>query len=451
MREREAPSTTPLIDRSEEAAPWAYAGDRPVAVSQFARDALLCADSLPNRPWLINICSDRYLFGVAFFAALLRGSVNLLPSQRSSDALNALRRRYPDSAIVADDKAVVPGPSPGTAEPSAILPAIDTAQLAAIVFTSGSTGAPSPHPKTWGLLSDFRAIHWCRLTRALEETGTSTGEVAIVSTVPPWHLYGLEWTLLLPSIAPVSVHCERAFFPKDVVDTLGSSSAPTVLVTTPTHLRALLKAPPPARSVSVTICATAPLDANLAAQAERHLGAPILELYGCSEVGTLASRRPAEGRGWSFFDYFQLAFSESGLTVSAPRLEAPVDLADRFERLADGRFEFLGRSTDIVKIAGKRESLANLNTLLLELPGVRDGVIFQPRRDGKPSERLAALVVAPDLEPRDIRKAMANRLDPAFVPRPIRIVDAVPRNRTGKTPLGSLTSLLGGRAVEFND
>ncbi len=397
------------------------------------------------------MCSDRYLFGVAFFAALLRGSVNLLPSQRSADALNALRRRYPDSAIVGDDATAFPDPSPGAADPPAELPAIDAAQLAAIVFTSGSTGAPRPHPKTWGLLSDFRTIHWRRLTQALEETGTPAGEVAMVSTVPPWHLYGLEWTLLLPSIAPASVHCERAFFPKDVVDTLDSSSAPTVLVTTPTHLRALLKAPPPARPVSVTICATAPLDANLAAQAEQRLGTRILELYGCSEVGTLAARRPAEGPGWCFFDYFQLAFSQSGLTVSAPRLEAPVDLADRFEPLADGGFEFLGRSTDIVKIAGKRESLANLNALLLEVSGVQDGVIFQPRRDGEPSERLAALVVAPDLEPRDIRKAMANRLDPAFVPRPIRIVDALPRNRTGKTPLGRLTSMLGARAVQSDD
>ncbi len=450
MAECEALSTAPLVDRSGEA-PWAHAADRPIAVSRFARDALLCARNLPDRPWLINVCSDRYLFGVAFFAALLGGRVNLLPSQRSSEALNALRRRYPDSAIVADDTAAVPAPSSNSADPMPALPEIDTAQLAAIVFTSGSTGAPNPHPKTWGLLSDFRAIHWRRLTRALEEAGTPAGEVAMVSTVPPWHLYGLEWTLLLPSVAPVSMHCERAFFPKDVVDTLGSSSAPTVLVTTPTHLRALLKAPSPARPVSVTICATAPLDPNLAAQAERRLGTRILELYGCSEVGTLASRRPTEGTEWSFFDYFQLAFSEGGLTVRAPRLEASVDLDDRFERLADGRFRFLGRSTDIVKIGGKRESLTNLNAVLLEIPGVQDGVIFQPRRVRETSRRLAALVVAPDLAPLDIRRAMANRFDPAFVPRPIRIVEAVPRNRTGKMPLGKLTSMLDARAAPLDD
>ena len=450
MGEREAPSTVPLIDRPGQT-PWAYAGDSPITVSQFVRDVLLWADNLPDHPWLINVCSHRYLFGVAFFAALLRGRVNLLPSQRSPDALNALRRTYPDSAIVDDDTAVITDPSSSLADPPADLPAIDAAQLAAVVFTSGSTGSPSPHPKTWGLLNDFRALHWRRLTRALEETGTSAGEVTMVSTVPSWHLYGLEWTLMLPSIAPVMVHSERSFFPKDVVDTLGSSSGATVLVTTPTHLRALLKAPSPARPVSVTICATAPLDANLAAEAERRLGTRLLELYGCSEVGTLASRKPTEGAGWSFFDYFQLAFSDDGLTVSAPRLGAPVELADRFEHLSGGQFEFLGRSTDIVKIAGKRESLANLNALLLELPGVQDGVVFQPQHPSEPSERLAAFVVAPDLDSRDIRRAMAKRLDPAFVPRPIRIVDAIPRNRTGKAPLGRLTSMLNAGAVPFDD
>lgn len=441
MSEGETPSTAPPIDRPGET-PWAYADRCPIAVPRFARDVLLCADNLPDRPWLINVCTDRYLFGVAFFAALLRRRVNLLPSQRTPDALNALRRTYPDSAIVNDDAVAVVDPSSCEADRPSDLPAVDASQLAAIVFTSGSTGAPSPHPKTWGLLDDFRAIHWRRLTRALEEAGTSVDEVTMVSTVPSWHLYGLEWTLLLPSIAPVSVHCERAFFPKDVLDTLGSSTASTVLVTTPTHLRALLKAPPPTRPVSVTICATAPLAADLASETERRLGTRILELYGCSEVGTLASRRPADGPGWSFFDYFQLALSGSGLTVDAPRLEAPVELADRFERLPDGRFQLLGRSTDIVKIAGKRESLANLNALLLEVPGVQDGVIFQPRRADERSERLAAFVVAPDLEPRDIRRAMAKRLDPAFVPRPIRIVDAVPRNHTGKTPLAELTGML---------
>src|SRR5688500_3776417 len=91
----------------------------------------------------------------------------------------------------------------------------------------------------------------------------------------------------------------------------------------------------------------------------------------------------------------------------------------------------VGRPGDMVKIAGKRASLEALNAELLRIPGVRDGVFFLPE-SAADEQRVSALVVAPRLETATILRALRDRIDPAFLPRPLLIVDALPRNATGK-------------------
>jgi acyl-coenzyme A synthetase/AMP-(fatty) acid ligase len=85
----------------------------------------------------------------------------------------------------------------------------------------------------------------------------------------------------------------------------------------------------------------------------------------------------------------------------------------------------------MVKIAGKRASLAALNAELERLPGVRDGAFFVPRSSSG-GNRLAAVVVAPGLTRAKILSALRGRIDAAFLPRPLLFVDALPRNPTGK-------------------
>ena len=72
---------------------------------------------------------------------------------------------------------------------------------------------------------------------------------------------------------------------------------------------------------------------------------------------------------------------------------------------------------------------------------MRDGVFFLPEADGADEQRLAALVVAPRLEPEAILRALRERIDPAFLPRPLLIVDALPRNATGKLEREGLLAL----------
>jgi acyl-coenzyme A synthetase/AMP-(fatty) acid ligase len=185
-----------------------------------------------------------------------------------------------------------------------------------------------------------------------------------------------------------------------------------------------------------------PLDAPLAAQAERLWSAPVHELYGCTEIGGIALRRAAGGAAWRTLQGMQLEQRGEETWAQGAQLAAPARLPDRIALLSPTEFTLLGRPEDLVKIAGKRASLEDLNRELLAVRGVRDGAFFVPEDDGgAQAARLAALAVAPGCAAREILDALRGRIDAAFLPRPLLIVEALPRNATGKLPREALLAL----------
>jgi len=111
---------------------------------------------------------------------------------------------------------------------------------------------------------------------------------------------------------------------------------------------------------------------------------------------------------------------------------------DRIET-SDGRaFRLLGRSDDMIEIAGKRGSLQEMNKLLLATPGVVDGVVFMPEDGTQAVTRPVALVVATTATKQDVSARFAAHLDPVFMPRPLLLVDTLPREDNGKLPRAKL-------------
>jgi acyl-coenzyme A synthetase/AMP-(fatty) acid ligase len=106
----------------------------------------------------------------------------------------------------------------------------------------------------------------------------------------------------------------------------------------------------------------------------------------------------------------------------------------------DGRVRLLGRDADMIKIGGRRGSLSDIAAKIASLPGVVDQAVFMPA-DGE-TARPAALVVAPGRSPDDLRRELGAIIDAVFVPRPLRIVTALPRNAVGKLPREKLVALL---------
>jgi acyl-coenzyme A synthetase/AMP-(fatty) acid ligase len=266
---------------------------------------------------------------------------------------------------------------------------------------------------------------------------------AIVATVPPQHMYGMELSILLPLIGGMAVHAGRPLFPADIALALGELPAPRVLVSTPLHLRTLVESSQPFPETALIVSATAPLDRELAAAVEARLGGQLLEMFGSTETCVIASRRTAQGDAWRAYEGVELQPREDGTLVTAPWFVEPILLQDIVELRGDGEFVVRGRSSDMIEVAGKRASLTDLTQRLLAVEGVRDAVLFQPQPDSVATiRRLAALVVAPGCSAKQIRERLAASVDPAFLPRPLKIVDELPRNELGKMPKERLIGML---------
>jgi acyl-coenzyme A synthetase/AMP-(fatty) acid ligase len=231
------------------------------------------------------------------------------------------------------------------------------------------------------------------------------------------------------------------FYPSDLHAALAAAPAPRLLVTTPLQLRALLQAALPMAAIAGIISATAPLDPALAAEAEQRWGAPVREIFGATEIGSIASRRTVEGPDWTMLPGIRLAPGASSVHVTATDAPAGV-LTDVVELDGPERFRLLGRASDMVKLGGRRASLAGLNRALTDIPGVTDGVFLAPDDlDSRPTARLQAFVIAPDRSPEDILAALRARIDPGFLPRRIVRVKSLPRNELGKLPRDALRVL----------
>lgn len=422
--------TLPLVSYGIDRFVAHYRG-HPVSVAEFIGNARRLADALPAHQHVVNLCEDRYQFMLGLAAAMLRGQITLMPPNRTSGTVNSLSERYPDLFYLSPESIPAIG-FPGhllqdlKAPACSDIPEVDVDALVAITFTSGSTGEPQANLKYWGDLVTGANLARQRFAFCKKSGGT------LVATVPAQHMYGLESSILAAWHNELSVHHGRPFFPVDVRNVLAAMPAPRVLVTTPTHLRACIAADLAWPAIDCVISATAPLSVSLASQAEQIMRTCVKEIYGSTETGAVASRRTVEQESWRLYDGLRLSRKNGDFIVSGGHLRAPTPLADQLESIDFSQFRLLGRNADMIKIAGKRASLSELNLRLMEINGVKDGVIFLP--EGNDAGRLTALVVAPGLNEKFLLKQLANSVDPAFLPRPLYLVDFLPRNESGKLP-----------------
>jgi len=411
---------------------------RAVAVEQFIAAARALQRRLPVGAHCVNLCQDRLNFALGFAAALIGGNISVLPPSRTPGALRDIEARFGRCCVLADsagdgaDVAAADVSFDDAADASTSMPAIDGAQTAFVAFTAGSTGTPSAHAKSWQALVQGAA--------ALRERVPMTPGSAVVGTVPPQHMWGIEATVMLPLQSGGALHSGSPLLPADIAACLTAVDAPRWLVTTPLHIRSCvlgLVALPPLAGVAT---ATAPLDATVAASFEEQSRATVIEIYGSTETGAIATRRTATGEAFRALSGLRLRSLAGKAVVDGGHVGLQVALNDRIVVRGDREFTLAGRSADIVKIGGKRTSLAALNFELNRIPGVLDGA-YCHRDDAGPVGRLMAFVVAPGLARGAIIDALRERVDPVFLPRPLVIVDALPRTAVGKLPEQAMAQL----------
>ena len=445
----EATRCWPLLADAADLRIVAWHRGKAIHADKFLSDVRRVMALLPVSGHAINLCEDRYLFLVGFCAAASLGHSSLLPSSRAAQAIADVRAAYADTYLLGDTPACdgfsdlirlpelneTPGPGcMGQIE-------LSEQQTVAIGFTSGSTGMPQPNAKTWGNFRIGSALNAGALATA---AGLAPGETAhVLATVPAQHMYGMELSILLPLFGRFAVNSAKPFFPADIAAELATLPEPRILVTTPVHLQALLREALELPAIAAIVSATAPLSAELAEQAEARFNAPLLEMFGSTETCVIAHRRTAIVAEWQMHEGVEMTPQPDGTLVCACHLSRPVQLQDIVELLPERRFRLCGRNADLLEIAGKRASLADLTRRLQSLQGVTDAVVFQ--LDGESTaqiRRIAALVVAPGRADKDLLAELRLAIDPLFLPRPLKRVARLPRNETGKLPREALLAAL---------
>lgn len=427
-----------------------------ISAGAFFARARDLADALPDTPFVINLSESRVGFMLGFAAALVRRQTSLLPSGQGRGDWEQLVEQFPGASVISDREIGAPGAFDlkpylafGDASRHPLhIPDVPAAFIAAILFTSGSTGKPTAHAKSWGQLwrgaaNTMAALRWRQPMRH-----------AVVGSVPPQHMFGLESTVMLPWHAGIPVHVNKPLLPSDIEVALHQCRRSCWWMTTPVHLRPPLQTAANLAELAGIVASTMSLPSALAAAAEAKWQVPVVEIYGSTETGALATRRTATEKWWTPLPGVELTQQNDGgvsqIRAAGSHIDVPVLLTDQLSFKPDGQFLWLGRAADMLKIGGKRASLSALNQWIADIPGVDDAVYFVPdacgdaasHDDAHPARRLAAFYVSSTLAPEQVRNALRARVDPVFVPRPLFRVTQLPRNANGKFVHAALVELL---------
>ncbi len=440
--------TLPLLHRHEPASLVAWEQGRTTSAAELSAHVAGFAELLPAaRPGeeVVVLCRDRYRFTVALLAAWQRGFSVALPPSPQPETMRALRERVGVRTVVHD---VDGGLGIDVRDPSVVAAAraklgahpfepiaLPRDRLLATVYTSGSTGDHTACTKTAGqLLGEAHVL--------AETFGVAPG-ARVLAMVPPYHIYGLLFGVLLPLASGGALYRHTPLHAPEVAAVLASGA--DVLVTVPAHLRALTlsdEAQPPARRV---FSSGAPLSPEVAAAAKARFGWTITEVFGSSETGGIGWRESGGEGPWAPLPGVEVSATEDGsIRVRSPFVARGEHVGADRVRVEGGRFVHLGRTDGVLKIGGVRVSIAEIEKHLLAIEGVRDAAVIAVEVGGARGHEVWAAVVT-ELGAAEVRAALREWLAPVAMPRRIKIVGALPREPNGKLPRASLEALFARR------
>ena len=407
----------------------------------------------PDKKDRAMICigtGDKALIAAALFASLAGGPRVVLPYAFSRQAFEEILETLPCTFLCADR----PGDFPSGCEvitPSTLhCESINSCTYMnpdvpfLMLFTGGSTGKPKVWSKTpRNMLAEARY--------QADKFGISPDDI-FLSTVPPQHIYGLLFSVLIPFVSSARVLDGVYTFPGEILRTAAEHRA-SILVSVPIHYRILKSDDLQQHHFRMAFSSAGVLDKGDAAYFHEKTGLDIIEMYGSTETGGVATRRRlTDGESWRPLDTVAWKVLDERLRVKSDFISPtlPRDAEGFFVTTdyaeADGIQSFIlqGRADDIVKIGGKRVDLASVQAKIKRIPGVRDAVVVSiPTRKGRQNE-LAALV-ATDIDALQLRRHIAAVSELYAVPKRIIVAKEIPVTSTGKYDGAGIERLLAQR------
>jgi len=211
---------------------------------------------------------------------------------------------------------------------------------------------------------------------------------------------------------------------------------------------------PALAKLRLCISAGAPLSTGIAKKFAEKFNLRIHSFYGASECGGICYDRDATSDAEGFVGQAMKGVSIEMLGGSAPASQIRVRSAavgDGYfpepdnEKLGKGvflpddlltregsGFRIVGRTSDLINVAGKKVNPAEVEAQLLRCAGVRQAVVFGRESALRNEEVTACVVASPHVSESDLLRFCRSVLSSWQVPKRIFVVDVVPVNERGK-------------------
>ncbi|WP_051975410.1 class I adenylate-forming enzyme family protein [Cupriavidus necator] len=343
-----------------------------------------------------------------------------------------------------------------------------------LAYTSGTTGKPKGAVHTQaGLLANARASWWAH---------GMTPDDHVLSVLPMFHVGGLCIQTLPALLAGAQVTLHDRFAPGAWLDAV-AQARPSLALMVPATLRAVLAHPswPDAdlSSLRGVMAGSSTIPLSYIEAFHAH-GVPLGQVYGATETGPVsvvlkledAMARPGYA-GWpqpeaevrlAGPDGAEVPPGEvgelwvSGANVMAGYWGQPDNglpggwfhSGDLAHRDADGCIEVVGRSKDMIISGGENIYPAEIENVLVGLPGVQECAVVGVA-DARWGEVPVAVIVPAPGAPRDtlapgpVREALAARIARFKLPREVLLLDDLPRSALGKVLKPRLRAMLEAR------
>ncbi|MDK7180045.1 AMP-binding protein [Corynebacterium riegelii] len=393
-------------------------------------------------------------FAVGLLAILRAGStVTLIGALLLDDEASTLKRlSHTTSELTLNEiQHGIQSPTAGEYTP----PLIDPQSIAAVPFSSGTTGLPKAVELTHAAITANAAQFGTALRASGIEAQTRT-----FAPLPFTHIYGLN-TLLLASLrARHHIHTTRRFSFEEMVNTHAKHGIELTFIAPPiARLLAKQKFDAAAFAASrFMVCGAASLDEELARSVERKLDTTILQGYGTTEsapvthVGIAGKSTPGSIGFAVPNTQFRIVDLDTGedaktgeLLIRGPQLmrgyrdQPPLGPGDWLHtgdlaRLRDnGTVDIIDRVKDIFKYHGYQISPAELEAVLLTHPQVADAAVAGRKTDDGEEVPWGFVVWRGASQSKKALIAwMAERVAPYKKLRGITVIDEIPRNAAGK-------------------
>lgn len=410
---------------------------------ELYRTACYLSDALgeepdPEKP--ICLFSDNHaVIAATLLATLGKGPPVIFPHSLSRKALVQLHKATGFHTMVSENKDVAlenlrivdPNNGVGKTGTPDLGCGIDKDHTWVYLSTGGTTGTSKLWPKTpENLLGEAGYI--------AKRYGYQPHD-RVLATTPPYHIYGLLYSILAPLLAGCSVVGRTPSFPGEIRSTIKEEKA-TLLVSMPAHYRGMISNMKKTDDLRLAFSASSPLSIADDEAFVLKSGVDIIEIYGSTETGGIATRCRTKGeKAMRPYDCIRWKFKGDHLMIQSDFVSPTfLERQDRFCKAPDrispkGKDAFVvkGRLDSVVKVAGKRVDLEDLKRVILNEDGVTNvSLMARPVHTGRENEILA--LVEGDVEKEDLMVSLAKRIEHYAMPRAIKLVPHIPVTATGK-------------------